>query len=567
MGEGEEGDKFPPKTDEVTQESMKSARQLDFTGGSSDVEHSHSNQASSMAAASIPSPIVTVTRPIITSQAPPTVATPIPPPPQSQGIILHVPIRHPRPESPNSMPRPAGETRDGTPQKKKQCNCKHSRCLKLYCECFASGTYCDGCNCVNCFNNVENEPARRQAVESTLERNPNAFRPKIAASPHGGRDNREEVGDVVMLARHNKGCHCKKSGCLKKYCECFQANILCSENCKCLDCKNFEGSEVRQSLFHGEHSHNLAYLQHANAAITGAIGSSGFASAPPPKRRKGQEIFFNQGTKDSSTHRLGQANNGRTTSSQTGSRAGGNASLGPSKSLLANIIKPMDVKALCSVLVAVAGEAAKTLTEKRLANQKETSVASSVQDQGHVNNKAEKSGLEDSNADGSKGRSLSPETLALMCDERDTMLMVAASPNCSVEPTSQLPNGQDQVYAEQEKVVLTKFRDCLNRIISCGEVKESNCSMSRMDLDTPVQTTVRIDPVVQQAPVANGVSQTAKQPSQLNTTTPNTSSQTANGVSQTAKQPSQLTTTTTTPNTSSQTHLHKTPALSEKKDL
>jgi hypothetical protein len=227
----------------------------------------------------------------------------------------------------------------------------------------------------------------------------------------------------------------------------------------------------------------------------------------------------------------------------------------------------MDVKALCSVLVAVAGEAAKTLTEKRLANQKETSVASSVQDQGHVNNKAEKSGLVDSNADGSKGRSLSPETLALMCDERDTMLMVAASPNCSVEPTSQLPNGQDQVYAEQEKVVLTKFRDCLNRIISCGEVKESNCSMSRMDLDTPVQTTVRIDPVVQQAPVANGVSQTAKQPSQLNTTTPNTSSQTANGVSQTAKQPSQLTTTTTTPNTSSQTHLHKTPALSEKKDL
>jgi len=75
-----------------------------------------------------------------------------------------------------------------------------------------------------------------------------------------------------------------------------------------LDCKNFEGSEVRQSLFHGEHSHNLAYLQHANAAITGAIGSSGFASAPPPKRRKGQEIFFNQGTKDSSTHRLGQVN-------------------------------------------------------------------------------------------------------------------------------------------------------------------------------------------------------------------------------------------------------------------
>lgn len=59
-----------------------------------------------------------------------------------------------------------------------------------YCECFASGVYCDGCNCNNCCNNVENEAARRDAVEATLERNPNAFRPKIASSPHGIRDRR-----------------------------------------------------------------------------------------------------------------------------------------------------------------------------------------------------------------------------------------------------------------------------------------------------------------------------------------------------------------------------------------
>lgn len=62
--------------------------------------------------------------------------------------------------------------------------------LSRYCECFASGIYCDGCNCVNCFNNVDNEAARREAVEATLERNPNAFRPKIASSPHGTRDSR-----------------------------------------------------------------------------------------------------------------------------------------------------------------------------------------------------------------------------------------------------------------------------------------------------------------------------------------------------------------------------------------
>ncbi|MCO5601187.1 hypothetical protein L7F22_055306 [Adiantum nelumboides] len=82
------------------------------------------------------------------------------------------------------------ESKEGTPKKSKQCNCKNSRCLKLYCECFASGTYCDGCNCVNCCNNVENESFRKEAVEATLERNPNAFRPKIASSPGSQRENR-----------------------------------------------------------------------------------------------------------------------------------------------------------------------------------------------------------------------------------------------------------------------------------------------------------------------------------------------------------------------------------------
>jgi hypothetical protein len=49
-----------------------------------------------------------------------------------------------------------------------------------YCECFASGRYCDGCNCVTCYNNREHESTRQAAVEAILERNPNAFRPKIA---------------------------------------------------------------------------------------------------------------------------------------------------------------------------------------------------------------------------------------------------------------------------------------------------------------------------------------------------------------------------------------------------
>lgn len=49
---------------------------------------------------------------------------------------------------------------------KEKCNCKHSKCLKLYCECFRRGEYCTDCNCKNCTNNVENETARKEAVVS-----------------------------------------------------------------------------------------------------------------------------------------------------------------------------------------------------------------------------------------------------------------------------------------------------------------------------------------------------------------------------------------------------------------
>lgn len=46
-----------------------------------------------------------------------------------------------------------------------------------------------------------------------------------------------------------RGCNCKKSSCLKKYCECFQASVYCSVIvCKCRDCKNIEGNEEREAL-------------------------------------------------------------------------------------------------------------------------------------------------------------------------------------------------------------------------------------------------------------------------------------------------------------------------------
>ncbi|XP_024026990.1 protein tesmin/TSO1-like CXC 5 [Morus notabilis] len=558
MGEGEGGD-LPPKkiqSDAVAATAdvpaKKLVRQLDFTGyggASGSVvlpEHPQSQPVL---------PAQPVTAPPLQSEMqsqpqPPEVAMPVAT--QTSSIPS---ARMVKPESPKARSR-SSEAKDGTPKKQKQCNCRHSRCLKLYCECFASGIYCDGCNCINCYNNVENEAARREAVEATLERNPNAFRPKIASSPHGTRDSREDSGEVMILGKHNKGCHCKKSGCLKKYCECFQANILCSENCKCMDCKNFEGSEERQALFHGDHGNNIAYIQQAaNAAITGAIGSSGYASPPVSKKRKGQELFFGPTPKDTTVHGVGQfqqANHHRAPAPSPSvpvARLGSTAGLGPSKftyrSLLADIIQPQDLKELCSVLVVLSGEAAKTLadqrsaTEKRVEDQSETSLASATQDR--LQNQKEsdlekavaddcssgiqanKTGTDDSgsgDADLPKGRPMSPDTLALMCDEQDTMFMAAASPSgtghsCSI--SSQ--HGMTEVYAEQERIVLSKFRDCLKMLIALGEIKETKCSsLARSEAGTqkdPLSngsTNPKTEANNQQIPASNGVSKTIVTP-------------------------------------------------------
>ena len=111
---------------------------------------------------------------------------------------------------------------------------------------------------------------------------------------------------------------------------------------------------------------------------------------------------------------------------------------------------------------------------------KESKTEKAVVDNCSSGNNAEKISPHDSNSDGadvSKGRPMSPGTLALMCDEQDAMFMASSSPKglmgngCNT--SSQLPHGQgvSEVYAEQERVVLTKLRDCLNRLITLGEIK------------------------------------------------------------------------------------------------
>lgn len=134
---------------------------------------------------------------------------------------------------------------------RKPCNCTKSQCLKLYCDCFANGEFCYMCNCMNCNNNIAHEEFRQRAIRSCLERNPNAFRPKIGKSKDGSMMAPVGIGvhtDIVVpLRKHTKGCNCKRSGCLKNYCECYEAKIGCSSNCKCIGCRNMETDKSRSA--------------------------------------------------------------------------------------------------------------------------------------------------------------------------------------------------------------------------------------------------------------------------------------------------------------------------------
>ncbi|XP_075044698.1 protein lin-54 homolog [Mixophyes fleayi] len=90
---------------------------------------------------------------------------------------------------------------------KRPCNCTKSQCLKLYCDCFANGEFCSNCNCNNCYNDVYHESERFKAIKACLDRNPEAFQPKIG-----------------------------------------KAKIMCSSMCKCIGCKNYKESPDRKSL-------------------------------------------------------------------------------------------------------------------------------------------------------------------------------------------------------------------------------------------------------------------------------------------------------------------------------
>lgn len=131
---------------------------------------------------------------------------------------------------------------DGGSEACKRCNCKKSKCLKLYCECFAAGLYCvEPCSCQDCFNKPVHEDTVLDTRKQIESRNPLAFAPKVVRNIDSLPEFGDDSNTTPASARHKRGCNCKKSSCLKKYCECFQGGVGCSIGCRCEGCKNSFG--------------------------------------------------------------------------------------------------------------------------------------------------------------------------------------------------------------------------------------------------------------------------------------------------------------------------------------
>ena len=133
---------------------------------------------------------------------------------------------------------------EGDNQKNKKstktcCTCKKSKCLQRYCECFRLNGFCSAdCACTECYNRSEFKEVRDEFYAEQLKRNPHSFASKIV--------------NLSSAQVYAKGCKCKKTECVKNYCECFAAGVKCTNLCKCCECHNFDET-VQIKDFEGLH--------------------------------------------------------------------------------------------------------------------------------------------------------------------------------------------------------------------------------------------------------------------------------------------------------------------------
>ena len=102
------------------------------------------------------------------------------------------------------------------------CNCIKTKCMKKYCECFANNKFCKNCVCIDCKNKNE---------EILID----------------NKENKEN--NSLSINKDSKAifCTCSKSGCNKKYCDCYKENKRCNIKCRCINCLNAEECNEKSS--------------------------------------------------------------------------------------------------------------------------------------------------------------------------------------------------------------------------------------------------------------------------------------------------------------------------------
>ena len=90
------------------------------------------------------------------------------------------------------------------------CSCIKTKCIKKYCECFANNKSCTSCICIDCRNK----------------------------EIYTNNQNKENTPNKEIVF-----CTCAKSGCNKKYCECYKEGLKCNIKCRCVKCLNCDENE------------------------------------------------------------------------------------------------------------------------------------------------------------------------------------------------------------------------------------------------------------------------------------------------------------------------------------
>ena len=105
------------------------------------------------------------------------------------------------------------------------CNCIKTKCMKKYCECFANNKFCKNCVCIDCKNKNE----------------------EILTDNKENKENKEN--NSLSINKDSKAifCTCSKSGCNKKYCDCYKENKRCNIKCRCINCLNAEECNEKSS--------------------------------------------------------------------------------------------------------------------------------------------------------------------------------------------------------------------------------------------------------------------------------------------------------------------------------